>query len=210
MKKTLIGAFIGIVLSAFVFGILCIANIVTFKNNNNGNNNSSAHITTINNVSDLLTPEDITKNFKDLTKTENDWNLTFSCNSYNEEEKRCENSSVIIDDIIKTNTDLVTCGTTKIIKNDKYYVLEEGTNCGIDKFSFIIYSKEGKKLYEEQKGTSYLNRSYIEDNIYYYNTYEDAGDNNDKLFYKSVNLNANEITSKTIKSKLIDKLPETE
>ena len=112
------------------------------------------------------------------------------------EEKRCENSSVTIDDIIKTNTDLVTCGTTKIIKNDKYYIVEEKTDCGI--------------VYEEQKGTSYLNRSYIEDNIYYYNTYEDAGDNNDKLFYKSVNLNTNEITSKTIKSKLIDKLPETE
>ena len=210
MKKILIGTFIGIILSALVFGLLCAANIVTFKNNNKENNNSSAHITMINNVSDLLTPEDISKNFKDLNKTENDWKLTFSCSSYSEEEKRCENSSVTIDDIIKTNTDLVTCGTTKIITNDKYYIVENGTGCGIDKFSFIIYSKEGKKIYEEQNGTNYLNRSYIEDNIYYYNTYEDAGDNNDKLFYKLINLNVNEITSKTIKSKLIDKLPETE
>ncbi len=209
MKKTLLGALAGIILCTLIFVILYATKTITFNNKSENNNVNLNKTQIINNLSNLLSSKEISNNFKDLTKTENDYKITFSCISFSEEENRCEAAAALIDDTIKINVDLVTCGTTKIIKNDKYYIAENGTGCGIDTYSFIIYSKEGNKLYEEENATSYINPSYIEDNIYYYNTYEEYNDNNDKLFYKSISLDTNEITSNTINTKIIDKLPET-
>ncbi len=215
MKKTLIGALGGIALSALVFGVLCVTNIITFKNNNNENNNKeefnnntiTSHIEKIDPV-DFLTSEELTQNFKNLIKNEAGWKLTFSCIEYNDEEKRCEGTNVTINDVIEFDSDLVTCGGVQIIQSDKYYIKESIIGCGIDRFDITIYSKDGKKLYEEQNGTSYINSSYVEDNIYHYNTYEEIDDNHDKLFYKLIDLNKNEITSKNIRNKIVEKLPQ--
>lgn len=171
-------------------------------------NDESEDIVVLEEPTRLLSDSELKTDFSNLTKRSNGIELKFDCKFF--DNSACYVSYVIIDNIIKIESDLYTCGTlNKIIRTDKYYLIENGTGCGVDKMSFTIYNLSGKELFNENNGTIYKNKAYVDGTNYYFNTYKvvDEESNINKLYYKYIDLSKEKISEIEVKSENVTDMP---
>lgn len=220
-KKVLIGVLIAIIVLLLVICYLLFGKELLNDNKTdnsttttttttttiNGSNNISRQVSIIENPATLLTDEELKTNFNAITKNNNGIKINYTCNTY--ENNRCLSAILFIDDKIYADLDLNTCGTTKLIKSAKYYIVEDGTGCGTDLLRFTIYDLNGVSVYKETAGTTYKNKTYVKNNIYYYNTYKviNEDENQNILYYKSINLSNDSISVIDIKNETITDMP---
>lgn len=185
----------------------------TKDNSSSGQENSvSIKQALVINVASLLTNVDSKPAKTYESESHNDYykiSAKYSCTLYDDynDKHGCLNSSVLIDDKFEFTVDMIT-SITRLIKTDKYYILEYVAG-GVMQYQFEIYDMNGKKVYSEKDCTILFGNSYVEDGIYNYNSFTEIDDQHDRLYHRTIDLNKDVLKSESDIDYIIDKLPQS-
>ncbi len=157
-------------------------------------------------VTPNVTEKELKTNFKNIDKSNNNYNIVVSCTYYDKSEKRCDTYSVKVNSSIEYKLSLPGCtGKGELYSYNDYLVLVKTEGCS-GATEIKIYDKNNNEVYKNTRAYSYIydvndedyNEIYVKPTIINNTLYfvEDVNDDG-KMFLVSVDLSKSTIKAKT-------------